>query len=82
MIFTPPQRAILGLIIFNAVLVSIVVHLLFFAAQGPRFTAEDGAQERAARLAADTLEREERLQADRDITARIDNLHPHAWPEL
>ena len=79
MIFTPPQRAILGLIIFNAVLVSIVVHLLFFAAKGPRFTAEDGAQERAARLAADTLEREERLQADRDIIARIDNLHPHVW---
>lgn len=80
MIPSPPQRAILGLIIFNAVLVSIVVHLIFFAAKGPRFTAEDGAQERAARLAADLRERDERMQADQDIIARIDNLHPHVWP--
>lgn len=80
MIPSSQQRAVLGLIVFNAVLVSIVVHLMFFAVKGPRFTADDGAQERAARIAADIREREERTQADRDITARIDNLHPHTWP--
>lgn len=80
MIPSPQQRAILGLIVFNAILVSIVVHLMFFAAKGPRFTADDGAQERTERIAADTLEREERRQADRDIHMRIDNLHPHTWP--
>ena len=80
MIPSAQQPAVIGLILFNAVLVSIVVHLMFFAAKGPRFTAEDGAQERAARLAADIRERDERMQADRDILLRIDNLHPHVWP--
>lgn len=91
MIPTTQQRAVLGLIVFNAVLVSIVVHLMFFAAQGRRFTGEDGDIDRAASIArdtrerterteADSLEREERTQADRDIIARIDNLHQHTWP--
>ena len=54
MIFRPPQRAILGLIIFNAILVSLVVHLMFFAAQGRRYTGDHGDTDRAASLARDT----------------------------
>ena len=54
MIFRPPQRAILGLILFNAILVSLVVHLTFFAARGARYTAEDGRQDRATSLSRDT----------------------------
>lgn len=54
MIFLPRQRVILGLIAFNAILVSMVVHLTFFAAQGARYTAEDGRQDRADSLSRDT----------------------------
>ena len=46
--------ALLGLIAFNAVLVFMVVHLSFFAAQGARYTAEDGRQDRADSLSRDT----------------------------
>ena len=46
--------ALLGLIIFNAVLVFMVVLLSFFAAQGARYTAEDGRQDRADSLSRDT----------------------------
>jgi HJR/Mrr/RecB family endonuclease len=76
----PRHWALLGLIAFNAVLVFMVVHLTFFAAEGARYTAEEGRQDRAARIAADSQEREDRMRADRDIHLRIDNLHPHAWP--
>ena len=53
MILTPRQ-AFIGLLIFNAILVSIVVHLMFFAAQGRRYTGEHGDTDRAASLARDT----------------------------
>ena len=46
--------ALLGLIIFSAVLVFMVVHLSFFAARGARYTAEDGRQDRADSLSRDT----------------------------
>lgn len=46
--------ALLGLIIFSAVLVFVVVHLSFFAARGARYTAEDGRQDRADSLSRDT----------------------------
>ncbi len=46
--------ALLGLIAFNAVLVFMVVHLTFFAAEGARYTAEDGRQDRADSLSRDT----------------------------
>lgn len=46
--------ALLGLIAFNAILVFMVVHLTFFAAQGARYTAEDGRQDRADSLSRDT----------------------------
>ena len=54
MIFLPRQRVILGLIAFNAILVFMVVHLTFFAAEGARYTAEDGRQDRADSLSRDT----------------------------
>ncbi len=53
MILTPRQ-ALIGILIFNAILVSIVVHLMFFAAQGRRYTGEHGDTDRAASLARDT----------------------------
>ena len=46
--------ALLGLIAFNAILVFMVVHLTFFAAEGARYTAEDGRQDRADSLSRDT----------------------------
>ena len=46
--------ALFGLIAFNAVLVFMVVHLSFFAAQGARYTADDGRQDRADSLSRDT----------------------------
>jgi hypothetical protein len=48
------QWALLGLIAFNAVLVFMVVHLSFFAAEGARYTAEMGRQDRADSLSRDT----------------------------
>ena len=48
------QWAITVLVAINAVLVYLVVHLTFFAAQGARYTAEDGRQDRALSLSRDT----------------------------
>ena len=56
-----------GLFIFNIVLSVAVLNLTFFAKVGPRYTADDGAREKA-----------ERIQADKDLTARIAALHPPA----
>lgn len=50
----PRHWALLGLIAFNAVLVFMVVHLTFFAAEGARYTADDGRQDRADSLSRDT----------------------------
>ena len=77
---TTRQWSLTILVAINAALIYMVVHLTFFAAQGARYTAEEGRQDRAARIAADSQEREDRMRADRDIHLRIDNLHPHAWP--
>ena len=49
-------------------LVTATLKLSNFAAQGARYTADDGA-----------LERAERIQADKELTARIDALHPPHW---
>ncbi len=51
---TPRHWALLGLTMFNMALVSAVVHLSFSAAQGARYTAEDGRQDRADSLSRDT----------------------------
>lgn len=48
------QVAISVLVLINAVLIFLVVHLTFFAAQGARYTAEDGRQDRATSLSRDT----------------------------
>ncbi len=69
-----------ALLLFNFILAMAVINLSFFANRGARFTAADGAKERLERIQEDTREREERMQADRDIIARIDNLHPHVCP--
>lgn len=74
------RAALYGLLLLNLILSLAVINLSFFANQGKRYTAADGDQERVERVEADIREREERMQADRDITARIDNLHPHTWP--
>lgn len=42
------------LILLNSALVFLVVHLTFFAAQGARYTAEDGRQDRSTSLSRDT----------------------------
>lgn len=56
------------LLAFNLVLSAAVLNLTFFAKQGPRYTADDGAREKA-----------ERIAADKELTARIDALHPPVW---
>lgn len=53
-----------GILAFNLVLAASVLNLTYFAKQGPRYTAEDGAREKA-----------ERIQSDKDLQARIDALH-------
>ncbi len=50
----PRQWALLVLIAFNTILVFMVVHLSFFAAEGARYTADDGRQDRADSLSRDT----------------------------
>jgi hypothetical protein len=45
-------------------LFATVTHLMFFAVNGARYTAADGARERA-----------ERIEADQALAARIDLLH-------
>ncbi len=62
------RRTFYGLLLFNLILSINVINLSFFAKQGPRYTADDGAVERA-----------ERIQADKELTARIDALHPPHW---
>ena len=57
-----------GILIFNIVLSISVLNLTYFAKQGPRFTADDGAREKA-----------ERIQGDKDLQARIDALHRQEW---
>lgn len=85
------RAALYGLLMLNLILSLAVINLYFFANQGKRYTAADGAveesrriegdaTERAERIEADALEREERRSADRDIILRIDNLHQHTWP--
>ena len=56
-----------GILVFNLVLAASVLNLTYFAKQGPRYTAEDGAREKA-----------ERIQADQALHARIAALHPPA----
>ena len=53
-----------GILLFNIILSISVLNLTVFAKKGPRYTADDGAKERA-----------ERIQADQDLHARIDALH-------
>jgi len=57
-----------GILAFNIVLSATVLNLTYFAKQGPRYTADDGAREKA-----------ERIQADKELTARIDALHQPHW---
>ena len=56
-----------GILVFNIVLSAAVLNLTWFAKVGPRYTAEDGAREKA-----------ERVQADQALHARIAALHPPA----
>ena len=56
--------AFMLLVLINVGLFATVTHLLFFAAQGPRYTADDGARER-----------QERITSDLALAARIDELH-------
>ena len=61
---TPRNIAIAGLIVINVATSSMLVHLMFFAGKGARFTASDGA-----------MERQERITSDLALAARIDLLH-------
>lgn len=60
----PRNLAVAVLALLHITMVSLLVHLAFFAAKGPRYTAEDGARERQERVAADLA-----------LAARIDVLH-------
>ena len=51
---TRQQGALLGLAALTVALAFLVVHLTFFAAQGGRYTADDGRQDRADSLSRDT----------------------------
>jgi hypothetical protein len=44
-----------GILAFNMVLAASVLNLTYFAKQGPRYTAEDGAREKAERIQADQV---------------------------
>lgn len=57
-----------GLFAFTIILAGAVLNLTYFAKVGPRYTADDGAREKA-----------ERIQADNDLTARIGALHCSEW---
>ena len=52
------------LALLHITMVSLLVHLAFFAAKGPRYTADDVARERA-----------ERIASDQALAARIDDLN-------
>jgi len=60
----PRRLAVVILAIFHVIMVTLLVHLTFFAAKGARYTASDGANERSERIAADMA-----------LSARIDELH-------
>ncbi len=51
---TTRQWSLTILVAINAALIYMVVHLTFFAAQGARYTADDGRQDRADSLSRDT----------------------------
>ena len=51
---TRQQGALLGLAALTMVLAFLVVHLTFFAAEGGRYTAAEGRQDRADSMARDT----------------------------
>jgi hypothetical protein len=57
------KTAITVLAAFHVIMVSLLIHLTFFAAKGPRYTADDGEKERQERIAADLA-----------LVARIDEL--------
>ncbi len=57
-----------GILAFNLILAASVLNLTFFANKGARYTAADGAREKA-----------ERVQGDQDLQARIDALHRREW---
>lgn len=61
---TARNVAIAGLIVINVATSSMLVHLMFFAGKGARYTADDGASER-----------QERIVSDLALAARIDELH-------
>lgn len=61
---TPRKFAVGMLALFHVVMVTLLIHLTFFAAKGARYTATDGANERNERIAADLA-----------LSARIDELH-------
>ena len=62
--FTPRNVAIAGLIVINVATSSMLVHLMFFASKGTRYTAADGDRDR-----------QERITSDLALAARIDELH-------
>ena len=61
---TSRSFAVAMLAVFHVAMVSLLVHLAFFGAKGARYTADDGARERA-----------ERIASDQALAARIDYLH-------
>ncbi len=61
---TPRKFAVGMLALFHVAMVTLLIHLTFFAAKGARYTATDGANERNERIAADLA-----------LSARIDELH-------
>jgi hypothetical protein len=62
---TSSHKFALGVLaVFHVVMVTLLVHLTFFAVKGARYTADDGAHERQERIAADLA-----------LAARIDELH-------
>jgi len=61
---TSRKFAVGMLALFHVAMVTLLIHLTFFAAKGARYTATDGANERNERIAADLA-----------LSARIDELH-------
>lgn len=61
---TSTRWALAVLLTINCVLFVAIINLGAFAKKGPRYTADDGARERA-----------ERIEADLALGARIDELH-------
>lgn len=62
--FTVYRGVFYALLLFNFILTISVLNLTLFAKQGPRYTADDGAAERAERIAGDLA-----------LATRIDVLH-------